>query len=408
MEESRGLVVAGVDTHKKEHALCLLDGWGRKVFEGFFPANSKGYSEIAEAIGDPEDCIVVGIECTMSYGAGLCRHLTRKGFNVVEVLHPEKKRRRRGSDKSDPEDAERAARAAVAGRYTSTPKSGDGWVKAARCLMASRKLAVKTCTAAVNVAKGLLTSAPEHIRAKYAEMGVESMMASLSRKRVKENCVEDALYASLRSLAGMWLESRKQADEAESRIAELVDENAPALVAIEGCGALTAAALAIAAGDNPERMGGKDSFAALCGTSPVETSSGEVKRHRLNQGGNRQANCALHQIVLSRMKHDERTKAYMEKRKAEGKSSKEVKRCLKRYVANEVYRALMNPLDVPESQGFKLRELRKSLGLSQAEAASMLLTSRTVVSEIECGRKRHLKLEEQYCRALEKLAFRQP
>lgn len=403
MSEGRGPVVAGIDTHKKEHALCLLDGWGRKVFEGFFPADESGYAAMAEEIGEPKDCIVVGVECTMSYGAGLCRHLVKKGFRVVEVLHPEKKKRGRGSNKNDLEDAERAARTAVAEKYTSTPKAGDGWVEATRSLMVARKLAVKTSTSAVNAVKALLTSAPERIRAKYSSMGVESMMATLSRKRTKDGTVEESLYAALRSLACMWIESRKQADDAESRIKALVEENAPALIALDGCGALTAATLAIAAGDNPGRMGSKDSFAALCGTSPIEASSGDVKRHRLNQGGNRQANCALHQIVLSRMKHDERTKAYVEKRKAQGKSKREIMRCLKRYVANEAYKALMSPMSVPESQGSRLRELRTSLGLSQADVASMLLVSRAKISEIECGKKRCLRLEGQYCRIIEKL-----
>ncbi|MGN0038138.1 MAG: IS110 family transposase [Coriobacteriales bacterium] len=397
MEDICGPVIAGLDTHKKEHSLCLLDGLGRKVFEGFFPASEKGYAAIAEAIGDPKDCIVVGIECTMTYGAGVCRHLVSKGYNVVEVLNPEKKRKRRpGESKDDLGDAERAARTAIAGKHTSTPKAGDGWVEATRCLMVSRRSAVKASTAATNAAKALLTSAPEHIRREYSGMGDEKMMASLSRKRTKKDVVEEALFAALRNLALMWTECQKQADEAKGRIAALMEEHAPALLAIEGCGPLTAATLAVAAGDNPERMGSKDSFAALCGTSPVEASSGDVKRHRLNQGGNRQANCALHQIVISRVKHDERTKRYVEKRKAQGKSKKEILRCLKRYVANEVYKALLKPKDVPEPKGPELREIRLSLGLAQREVAPFLNASPSTVSDIELGKRRNLKLERKY------------
>ena len=404
MENDRRLVVAGIDTHKREHALCLLDGLGRKVFEGFFPANEQGYRELADAIGNPAECLVVGVECTMSYGAGLTRLLVNSGFNVVEVLHPEKKRRRRGSNKNDLEDAELAARAAIAGKHTSVPKAGDGWVEATRALMVSRRLAVKTSTAAANTAHALIVSAPARVREKYEGMCTEAMMKSLARETPGGDIVEESLYASLRQIAGMWLESRRQADTALELIEQIVEENAPALTAMEGCGALTAASLAIAAGDNPERMGSKDSFAALCGTSPVEASSGDVKRHRLNQGGNRQANCALHQIVLSRMKHDGRTKAYVEKRTAEGKSKKEIIRCLKRYVANEAYRALLDPMKAPEKQGSKIKAMRKLLGLSQREAASMLLVSRTKISEIECGKRRLPKMEQAYCDALERLA----
>lgn len=403
MEEERGPVVAGIDTHKKEHALCLLDGWGRKIFEGFFPADEKGYAALAEAIGNPEDCLVVGIEGTMSYGAGICRYLARMDYRVVEVLGPESQRKKKGANKDDLRDAERAARTAIAGDHVSVPKSGSGWVEAVRALMAARRLAVKTSTAATNAVKGLLVTAPEQIKAKYAGMDTENMMKSLSRKSTKEDPLENALCASLRSFARMWIEAREQANALEEEIDNIMNENAPALMAMDGCGAITAAQLAITAGDNPERMKCKDSFAALCGASPVEASSGAVVRHRLNQGGDRQANCALTQIVISRMKNDERTKTYMAKRKADGKTKKEIKRCLKRYVANEVYRILLDPKDVPEWQGSKLAETRKSLGLTQRDAASMLLVSQAKISEIERGGRRYLKLEDQYCEALEKL-----
>lgn len=409
MEGIEGPVIAGLDTHKREHSLCLLDGLGRKVFEGFFPADEKGYESVAEAIGDPGDCVVVGIECTMTYGAGICRHLVSKGYNVVEVLNPEKKgRRRAGEGKDDLGDAERAARAAIAGKHTSTPKAGDGWVEALRCLTVSRKAAVKSSTAAVNAVKSLITSAPEHVRKRFSDMGTKEMMASLSRKRTKSDVVEEGLFASLRSLALMWTECQKQADEAKGRMEELLEENAPALLAIDGCGPMSAAALAIAAGDNPDRMGSKHSFAALCGVSPVAASTAEkaVTRYRLNRGGNRQANCALYHIAISRMKNDERTKAYVTKRRADGKSMKEAQRCLKRYISNEVYRALLNPRDVPEQKGPALRELRTSLGFTQRNVAFLLGVNQACVSNMELGRKRGRELETRYEELLGKLSGR--
>lgn len=403
MEQERGPVIAGIDTHKKKHALCLLDGWGRKMFESFFSADEKGYAEIAEAIGSPEDCIVVGIEGTMSYGAGVCRYLVEKGYPVVEVLGPESARKKKGANKDDLKDAERAARTAIAGDHVSVPKSGSGWVEGVRALLAARRLAVKTSTAATNAVKALLVTAPERIKAKHAGMDTESMMKSLSRKHTKEDPIENALYDSLRSLARMWHEAREQVDALESEIEDLMNENAPALMAMDGCGAITGAQLAVTAGDNPERMKSKDSFAALCGVSPVEASSGETVRHRLNRGGDRLANCALTQIVLSRMQHDERTKAYVAKRRAQGRSKKEIKRCLKRYVANEAYRILLNPKDVPDWQGSELAKTRKALGLTQRDAASLLLVSQAKISEIERGGRRYLKLEKQYSEALQQL-----
>lgn len=404
MSEERGPVIAGIDTHKKEHSLCLLDGLGRKVLEGSFRASEEGYRDIADAIGDPRGCVVVGIECTMTYGAGVCRYLVSKGYNVVEVLSPRKSGRRPGEGKSDPIDAERAARAAVAGDHTSVPKAGDGWVEGLRCLLTARRTAVKASTAAVNAAKALLVSAPERIRRQYGKMGNAEMMAALSRKRPKKDPVEDALLAALRGLALMWAECRRQADEAESRMGAMLRESAPALLAIDGCGVLTASALAVAAGDNPERMGTKHSFAALCGVSPVQASTGDVKRHRLNRGGNRQANSALYQIVFSRLKHDERTKAYMARRRAEGKSRREAIRCLKRYVANEVYRALLSPTSVPEPKGPALREERISLGLMQREVAPLLHISQPKLSALELGRTICPKIEDEYAGLLKQLA----
>lgn len=403
MENGAMPVIAGIDTHKKKHALVILDGFGRRVSAGFHDADERGYAEIAEAIGKPEGCLVVGIEGTMSYGAGICRYLVARGYNVVEVLSPETKRRKKGVNKDDLKDAERAARSAIAGDHVSVPKSGDGWVESVRALMTARRLSVKTSTAAMNSVKGLLTTAPGPIREKYSELDGEALMRLLSRKRTLSDPVEQAFCSSMRSLASMWLESRKQASAAEEEIRRIVEENAPALIAVEGCGAISAAQLAATAGDNPSRMKSKDAFAALCGVSPVSASSGDVNRHRLNRGGDRQANLALHHIVLSRMKYDERTKAYVDRRTKEGKSKKEIKRCLKRYVANEVYRALMDPKGVPERQGSKLREKRMALGLTQRDVASMLLVPQHKISDIERGGKRHLGLEEQYCKALDAL-----
>lgn len=401
MEEACEAVYAGVDTHKEFHALCLLDGLGRKIFEGLFGADESGYEAMAEAIGAPGRCVVVGVEGTGSYGAGLAAHLLERGYDVREVLRPKKEKRRRGSGKNDFLDAERAARDVASGKARALPRAHDGWVMALRNLSAAERLATKTSSAAANAVKSLLITAPERIRAKYRGMGTAEMMASLSRRRAAGDPAEDALYASLRSLAIMWKTAKKQAEAAVRSMKALLDEHAPALMEVYGCGTMAAAALAMTAGDNPGRMRSKDSFASLCGASPVEASSGKVVRHRVNLGGDRQANCALYRIVIVRMRHDDRTKAYVEKKTAEGKSKKEIIRCLKRYVANEVYRALMSPGDAVGNQGSDLREIRKFLNLTQADVAGVLEVAPSRISKIERGVSRSLELEGRYRSLLE-------
>lgn len=399
-------VVAGVDTHKDVHVLCVLDGLGRQVFTGSFQANEDGYNKIAAAIGDPKDCIVVGIEGTASYGAGLARRLTELGFEVVEVLRPKRDKRRRGTNKNDMKDAERAARDAIAGNGTSIPKTQDGWVEAVRFQLIARRLAVKTSTSAINTVKSLINTAPEHIRNKYSKMSAEDMMSSLQRKRSKNDELENAVYSSLRSLSLLWAESRTQADDAEKAISALLIEHAPALLNIYGCGTITAATLAVTAGDNPDRMGSESAFAALCGVSPVEASSGKTVRHRLNRGGNRQANCALYQIALTRMQRDKKTKTYVDKRMAEGKSKPEIIRCLKRYIAKEIYRALLNPSKTDKLTGAELKESRTALGFSQTDIGTMLGVPSIRISEIERDIKSNLELRERYRQTLDRLAIK--
>ena len=160
-------VIAGVDTHKDVHVLCLLDGLGRKIWSGSFGADPEGYDRLAEAIGDPGSCMVVGVEGTASYGAGLTRRLVELGYNVVEVLRPKRDKVRPGEGKSDPLDAERAARKAASGKGCSVPKSQDGWVEAVRQLYVARRLAVATSTSCVACAKSMLTTAPSALRERF-------------------------------------------------------------------------------------------------------------------------------------------------------------------------------------------------------------------------------------------------
>ncbi len=248
-----------------------------------------------------------------------------------------------------------------------------------------------------NAVKSLVNTAPKPTRSKYSRLSGKKLMSALKRKRpATGDAVADVLMLSLSTLAAAWLEAETQAEELESHIERIVREKAPAMLEIDGCGYLSAVELDLAAGDNPERMRSEASFAMLCGASPIEASSGKTVRHRLNRGGNRQANRALHSIVISRMCSDERTSEYIARRVSEGKSKREAMRCLKRYVAREVYRGLMSPTATRHAAGAELAARRKRAGLLQRDIADRLGTRTEVVSSIETERAKYLKTRGDY------------
>lgn len=397
-------VIAGVDTHKDRHVLCLLDGLGRKMFSASYPADKCGYGQLAEAIGSPGCCLVVGMEGTASFGAGLSTHLISMGYPVVEVLRPKRDKRRKGKGKNDEIDAEIAARNAASGNGTSVPKSRDGWVEGLRTLMVARDLETQASTKTMNAVKSLLVTAPDDFRAKYRQCDGSGLMEKLSRRRTGSGDVDsDALATALKSLARTWLELERKSLGLMRLIGELLSENAPALLEVPGCGAINAADLAIAAGGNPERLGSESAFAALCGASPIEASSGKVARHRLNRGGNRSANRALHMIVVSRMSFDERTVAYVKRRTSEGKTKREAMRCLKRYVAREVYSILLDPTSTKHPSGNGLAVRRNALGMSQKAIAGKLGVPNARISEIEREKRLHPEIRAEYDRLLNSL-----
>lgn len=383
----KGTVAAGIDTHKDTHALCVIDRVGRVVRTGTFGTDAAGLSEIASAIGDPSDCIVVGIEGTGSYGAGIARRLVGLGYDVVEVVRPKRDKRRAGLGKNDPADAERAARDALAGKASGAPKAGTGWVEALRFRMVAREAAVAASTRAANSAHALIVTAPDPVRKKLGSMGTAALMKALSRKRKAHDELERSLWDSLRSLALSWLSAKEAAAGHEEAMSTILRANAPAMLDIYCCGTISAAKLAIAAGDNPERMIGESAFASLCGASPIEASSGKTKRYRLNRGGDRQANRALHTIARQRMKRDFRTRLYVDKRTKDGKTKREIERILVRYIAREVYRALMHPMNANFYSYREAAEAAKAtrlhVGATQAQAAAALGVASARISEVE-------------------------
>lgn len=214
-----------------------------------------------------------------------------------EALSPARAQRRRpGQGKCDESDAERAARAAMSGSKLGTPKSQDGWVDGVRCMLAARSGAVKARTSAINTARSLLTTAPEGLRSRFRGMAGPRLMEELPSVRA-----EGALGAALGALADLWAAARDAALDMERAIEASLEENCPALLAMYGCGPVSAAKLAVAAGDNPGRLRSEASFAAICGACPIPASSGKTVRHRLNRGGDRQANSALHEIARQRV-----------------------------------------------------------------------------------------------------------
>ena len=334
----------GVDTHAGTHHAALIDQLGRHLADEQFPATAAGYRDLRSWLCSHGELVAVGVEGTGSYGAGLARHLTASGLVVIEVDRPDR-RVRRNKGKSDPVDAYAAAAAVASGRATGTPKTRDGLVEAIRVLKVARTSAVKDRTAAINQIRTLLIAAPEPIRAATASLGVTGLIAHLAQLRPGADLSNpaNACKTALRTLARRYQALHAEARELDTAIAGLVAAAAPELLDVYGAGVETASQLLITAGDNPERLRTAACFAALCGVAPIPASSGKTHRHRLSRGGDRQANRALHAIALTRMSHDPRTRAYVQRRTTEGLSKKDIMRCLKRYIANEIHRILTSP-----------------------------------------------------------------
>jgi transposase len=332
-------VIGGVDTHKDLHMAAVVDEQDRVLGTECFPSTRQGYRLMLAWMRAFGEVMRVGVECTGSYGAGLLRYLQRSGVTVLEVTAPDKTdRRKRGKD--DVIDAQNAAHAAFAGTRTVTPKSRDGMIESLRVLKVCRKTAVAARRVALQMIQTTIVAAPDELREPLRTLTRMQLIRTLAAWRpdlTDYRHVVSAYRISLKSLARRYLELHDEIADLDTMIAALVEDLAPELVARNAIGYKTAAQLLLTAGDNPERVKSEASFAALCGASPVPASSGKVTRHRLNRGGDRAANSALHIIAIGRLRTDPRTQAYVAKRMAEGHSKLEAIRCLKRYIAREVF-----------------------------------------------------------------------
>ena len=330
-------VTGGVDTHADVHVAAALDPIGGLLGVGEFPATLAGYACLLEWLGGFGTVCLVGIEGTGSYGAGLARHITAAGVRVVEVDRSDRQDRRR-QGKSDPLDAVSAARAAQSGKARGAPKGRDGAVEAIRALMVAKRSARSERIQTINQARALVLTGPGDIRVRFAKHTAAGLVAELAALRPRPGAVVGyATRIALRELGRRVQFPGGQPGRLGELIVPLVTGRAPGLLTLYGVGPDIAAMLLVAAGDHPERLRSEAAWAHLCATAPIPASSGKVTRHRLNPGGDRQANHALWRIVITRMSSHPPTRAYVERRTKQGRSKKEIIRCLKRYVARQVY-----------------------------------------------------------------------
>ena len=338
--EDRRAVTGGVDTHADTHVAAALDPVGGLLGVQEFPVTPAGYARLLGWLGGFGTVALAGIEGTGSYGAGLARHVTAAGIRVVEAGRSDRQDRRR-QGKSDPLDAVSAARAAQSGRARGAPKGRDGAVEAVRALMADGRSARAERTQTSCQARAVVLTGPDDLRTRFTGHTPAALVSGLASLRPRPgSTVGYATRIALRELGRRAEFPGGQIGRLDELIVPLVTARAPGLLAVYGVGPDTAALLLIAAGDHPERLRSEAAWAHLCGVAPIPASSGKVTRRRLNPGGNREANHALWRIVITRMGSHPATRAYVDRRTAEGLPEKEIIRCLKRYAAREVYRHL--------------------------------------------------------------------
>jgi transposase len=338
MVDTSRLVTGGVDTHLDLNVAAALDGIGGLLGVEHFPTTAAGNKALLVWLKNYGSVTKVGVEGTGSYGAPLARYLRRAGMEVVEVDRPNRQERRR-KGKNDVVDAIEAARAAQGERQLGAAKTRDGNVEAIRALVVAKRSAKSTKIKTLNQIRHLGFTAPEEIRRSL--QGLTSRMvakhAAAMRPRAGSDPVVYATKTALRALGRRVLALDAETAGIDPLLTQLLGQGHEDLLSLYGVGIDSAAALLVAAGDNPDRLRSEPSWARLCGVAPIEASSGKVVRYRLNHGGDRQANAALWNIVITRMSSDPRTRLYVERRTKEGLSKKEIIRVLKRYVAREVY-----------------------------------------------------------------------
>jgi transposase len=333
--------VIGVDTHTDSHTACLVDRLGRQLAVITVPADPGGCRRLLAWARQhaPGPQLAWSVEGTRSHGLGLTRYLHAHGQPVTEAGRPERASKRPGG-KSDPADAARAARDALAAERLAQPRS-DGSREALRILLTARAQVNTARTAAVNTLKALILGAPDDLRQQLRGLSTprQASRCRSLRARASQPIAEQVLRTELCRLAthiGAW---DKELRANETRLRQLVGQVMPVLLEQPGIGPMSAAQLLVS-WSHPGRCRSEAAFAALAGASPLQASSGKITRHRLNRFGDRQLNRALHVIVNWRMLHHAETKDYLARRRAEQKTDHEIRRCLKRYAARQLFRLM--------------------------------------------------------------------
>lgn len=341
MTPEPGSVTGGVDTHLDMHVAAAVDHLGGVIATESFPTTASGYRRLLRWLRAHGPIHAVGVEGTGSYGSALARHLAEHDVTVIEVARPNRQVRRRHG-KTDVIDAIAAARAVLSGEASATPKTHNGPVEALRLLKIVQRSATKARTQSINQLRNVVATAPDELRGRLRELKTTDLIATCAAFRVRAD--DDNLLAitrlTLRELARRIEHLDEQLERTNTRLRRITTAVAPDLVAIKGVGPDVASTILVSAGDNPHRLRNERSFAALAGSNPIPASSGKTNRHRLNRGGDRQLNAALWRIAIVRLGQDQRTRHYLERRVTEGKSKLEAIRCIKRYLAREVFAAL--------------------------------------------------------------------
>lgn len=331
------MIAVGVDTHKHEHLARALDGLGQFLGGVEIKASLDGYVELLGWLRSLDDDVVVGIEGAGSYGAGLCELLLAEGIQVVEVERPRREDRRRG--KSDEIDALLAAKKVLAKEGLSTPRAG-GTRQALQALLVAQRSCVSERTRLLNQLQAMHTTAPIALRERIGPGNGRALVARLHRMRARQSApeAEQLIFAVLRDLAARARELGRQADAYKRELSRLISSLDRTLLEEPGVGPISAAKLLAC---DPKRLKGEAAFARCNGTAPKPASSGQTIRHRLSRGGDRQANNALHTIARIRARHNEQTRAYLDRRISEGKTPREAMRALKRHLSRSLYKRLI-------------------------------------------------------------------
>ena len=377
-----GTIFGGIDTHADTIHVAAIDPWGRHLGDHEFPTTPLGYREALAFLTEHGVVTCIGIEGTSSYGTGITRAAVAAGLDVREVLRPERSVRRR-EGKSDPIDAYQAAQAVLSGRATAAAKSAD--ITALRALHNARRSAVKARAAAqVQIGQQLITS-PVPVREKYRNLTSTKVVQGLAKCRpgLHSDAEERLVLTALKSMARRHQMLSEEIAHLDAELTSLIERTAPHLLHLHGVGNTSAAQLLITVGGNPHRLRSEASFAALCGTAPVQASSGKTTRHRLSRGGDRRANNALHTIALARMRNHPPTKAFVQRQREHNRSTPEILRILKRAIAREMYTQLTRP---HEDLGVhQLRPARQAKNITLQAAAHALGLATITISRTERG-----------------------